>query len=115
MLRSHEQLPRHLAHDREHVRIEHVPGTHLLLDHLLADVYRLHRAPVGIGLISVRSKARQGKGFPAPCQAGLRRDMVKYRRGEGGLRYASLDHKPQARQVQLQCLTGPRGASKRKA
>jgi hypothetical protein len=31
----------------------------------------------------VREKAAEVKGFPARCQAALRRDMVKYRRGEG--------------------------------
>src|SRR6266513_2378507 len=30
-------------------------------------------------------KAGEVKGFPSRCQAGLRRDMVKYRRGEGVL------------------------------
>src|SRR5205814_9940492 len=28
-------------------------------------------------------KAGEVKGFPSRCQAGLRRDMAKYRRGEG--------------------------------
>src|SRR6184192_4700759 len=49
----------------------------------------------GLDLLHVRSKAGEGKGFPVPCQAGLRRDMVKYRRGEG---------------VPALCLPGPQAA-----
>src|SRR5437764_13356546 len=52
----------------------------------------------GLDLLHVRSKAGEGKGFPVPCQAGLRRAMVKYRRGE---------------RVPALCLPGPQAAGTR--
>src|SRR6516165_1018516 len=76
-----EQLAWHLPEDFQHARIEHIPGAHLLLDHLLAGVCRLHPG-LPIGLIATPEKAGEVKGFLGRCQAALRRDMVKYRRGE---------------------------------
>src|SRR5215831_3390863 len=72
----------HLPQDCQHALIEHIPGAHLLLDHLFAGVCRLHPG-LPIGLIATPEKAGEVKGFPGRCQAALRRDMVKYRRGEG--------------------------------
>src|SRR5487761_401512 len=42
VLRRDECLPRHLAQNLERPRVEHVPRTHLLLNHLLACLHRRH-------------------------------------------------------------------------
>src|SRR5215467_4272432 len=80
--RRSEQVTWHLTHDTQHALIEHIPGTHLLLDHLFAGIHRLHAADPPDWTYYTPEKAGEVKGFPARCQAALRRDMVKYRRDE---------------------------------
>ncbi len=40
----HELLARHVSEQCEHARIEHLPGAHLLLDHLFAGLIHRHRS-----------------------------------------------------------------------
>src|SRR6185437_2895053 len=90
MLRGNESIPRHLAQYLEHPCIEHVPGTHLLLDHLFACLDRRHLDWGSDWTYCIpRGGARELTGFRGCCQAGLRRDLVKRRRDTERLRYAS--------------------------
>ena len=50
--RRNEQLAWHPPHDGQHALIEHLPGAHLLLDHLFARVRRrLHPGPPRLNLL----------------------------------------------------------------
>src|SRR5689334_13269479 len=62
-----------LAEYAEHALIEHVPRAHLLLDHLFAGISQ--HPGLQLDLLRVGESAADVKGFPALCQAALRRAM----------------------------------------